>query len=128
MLPEGEEVPMPPAKKPAVSRSRSRAAFKEPAALKRLSRSLDAAQEALVELRNDTGRDVGQGTRDLYKDLRTFVASARRDSGKLAKALARDFERAEKELAAAPRAGSRTTATGRSGRQTAAKPTSSRTT
>lgn len=128
MLPEGADVSMPPAKKPAVSRSRPRAGFKEPAALKRLSRSLDAAQEALVELRKDTGRDVGQGARDLYKDLRTFVSSARRDSGKLAKALARDFERAEKELAAAPRAGSRTTTTRRSSGQTAAKRTSSRTT
>jgi len=119
---------MPPAKKPVATRSQARAAFKEPAALKRLSRSLDAAQEALVELRKDTGRDVGEGARDLYKDLRAFVSSARRDSQKLAKALARDFERAEKELAAAPRAGSRTTATRRPARKTAARRTSSRTT
>lgn len=111
---------MPPAKKPAASSSRARVAFKEPAALKRLTKSLDAAQEALAELRKDTGRDVGQGARDLYKDLRAFVSSARRDSGKLAKALARDFERAEKELAAAPRAGARTPATRQRKRQTAA--------
>ena len=83
---------MPPAKKPASAQSRSGVAFKEPAALKRLNRSLDAAQEALAELRKDTGRDVGQGARDLYKDVRTFVSSARRDSGKLARALRRDFE------------------------------------
>jgi hypothetical protein len=119
---------MPPTKKPAASRSPARTAFKEPAALKRLGRSLDAAQEALAELRKDTGRDVSQGARDLYKDLRTFVSSARRDSGKLAKALAHDFERAEKELAAAPRSRSRTTATRRSSRQTAARRTSSKTT
>jgi hypothetical protein len=118
---------MPPAKKPAVSRPRPPAPFKEPAALKRLTRSLDAAQEALAELRKDTGRDVGQGARDLYKDLRTFVSSARRDSGKLAKALARDFERAQKELSGAPRAGSRSTPA-RPSRQTAAKRTSSSTT
>lgn len=92
---------MPPAKKPASSSSRSGASFKEPAALKRLNRSLDVAHEALTELRKDTGRDVSQGARDLYKDLRSFVSSARRDSGKLAKALQRDFERAQKELAGA---------------------------
>ena len=60
---------MPPAKKPASPRSQ---AFKEPAALKRLSRSLESAQEALAELRKDTERDVSHGARDLYGDLRTF--------------------------------------------------------
>jgi hypothetical protein len=88
---------MPPAKKPAQSRSRSQT-FKEPAALKRLTKSLDAAHEALAELRKDTGRDVGQGAKDVYKDLRAFVTNARRDTGKLARALARDFEQAEKRL------------------------------
>ena len=89
---------MPPAKKPTRSKSRSRT-FKEPAALNRLTKSLDTAHEALAELRKDTGRDVSQGARGVYKDLRTFVSSARRDTGKLAKALARDFEQAEKRLA-----------------------------
>jgi hypothetical protein len=56
---------MPPAKKPSRSSPRTRAAFKEPAALNRLNRSLDAAQEALAELRKDTERDVGHGARDL---------------------------------------------------------------
>jgi hypothetical protein len=103
---------MPAAKKPTRSpAARANAAFREPAALKRLTRSLDAAQEALVELRKDTGRDVGQGARDLYKDLRAFVSSARRDSGKLAKALQRDFEQAQKQLAGTPPARSRSTAT-----------------
>jgi hypothetical protein len=100
------EVVMPPAKKPATSASRARAASKEPAALKRLNSSLDAAQEALADLRKDTGRDVSQGARDLYKDVRTFISSARRDSSKLAKALARDLEQAEKRLASG-RAGTR---------------------
>ena len=99
---------MPPAKKPTTSSSEKRAAFKEPAALTRLNRSLDAAQDALAELSKDTGRDVGQGARDLYKDLRTFVSSARRDSGKLAKALQRDFEQAQKRLAGRPTRRSRT--------------------
>jgi hypothetical protein len=89
---------MPQAKKSQPSRPRSRT-FREPDALKRLSKSLDAAHEALAELRKDTGRDVGKGARDVYKDLRTFVANARRDTGKLAKALARDFEHAQKRVA-----------------------------
>ena len=102
---------MPPAKKPTTSSARTRAGFTEPPALRRLNRSLDAAQEALAELRKDTGRDVGQGARDLYKDLRGFVTSARRDSGKLAKALQRDFEQAQKRLTGVPASRARTTAT-----------------
>ena len=90
---------MPPAKKPTSPSTRPPAAFKEPAALKRLNKSLDSAQEALAELREHTGRDVSQGARDLYKDLRSFVTSARRDAGKLTKALQRDFQQAQKQLA-----------------------------
>ena len=89
---------MPPAKN-SISRSSHPATFKEPAALKWLSSSLDTAQQALVELREDTGRDVSQGARDLHKDLRAFISSARRDTGKLTKALQRDFEHAQKQLA-----------------------------
>lgn len=100
---------MPQARKRASRSSWTSTAFKEPAALKQLSKSLDAAQDALADLRKHAGRDVSQGARDLYKDVRTFVASARRDTGKLTKALARDFEQAEKQLARRrPVAGSRT--------------------
>ena len=99
---------MPPAKKPASqSLLRSPVTFTEPAALKQLTtNSLDAAQEALAELRKGAGRDVGQGARDLYSDLRTFVSSARRDTGKLAKALQRDLTQAQKQLARGTAAGS----------------------
>ena len=86
---------MPPAKN---STSRS-STFREPAALKWLSSSLDTAQQALVELREDTGRDLSQGARDLHKDLRAFISSARCDAEKLAKALQRDFDQAQKQLA-----------------------------
>jgi hypothetical protein len=96
--PAPKEISMPPAKN-SISRSSHPATFKEPAALKWLSSSLDTAQQALVELREDTGRDVSQGARDLHKDLRAFISSARRDTGKLAKALQRDFEHAQKQLA-----------------------------
>jgi DNA-binding transcriptional ArsR family regulator len=89
---------MPQAKKPAARPSRPPAAFREPAALKRLSRSLDTAQDALAELRKDTGRDVGQAARDLYKNLRTFLSTASRDTSKLATALQRDFAQAQKRL------------------------------
>jgi hypothetical protein len=89
---------MPPAKN-STSRSSHPTTFKEPAALKWLSSSLDTAQQALVELREHTGRDVSQGARELHKDLRAFISSARRDTGKLAKALQRDFEHAQKQLA-----------------------------
>jgi hypothetical protein len=95
---------MPPAKN-STSRSLHAGAFKEPAALKWLSSSLDAAQQALVELRADAGRDLSHGARDLHKDLRTFITNARRDSARLAKALQRDFERAQQQLAQDPGSG-----------------------
>ena len=116
---------MPPAKN---STSRS-STFKEPAALKWLSSSLDTAQQALLELREDTGRDVSQGARDLHKDLRAFISSARRDAGKLAKALQRDFDQAQKQLARrasdarAARSPQEKTATVKARTRTAATPT-----
>ncbi len=99
---------MPPAKKPvSPSLLRSPVTFTEPAALKQLTtKSLEAAQEALAELRKGTGRDVAQGARELYSDLRTFVGSARRDTGKFAKALQRDFTQAQKQNARGTAAGS----------------------
>lgn len=104
---------MPQAKR-STSTSRSRASFKQPASLKRLSRSLDAAHQALSELRKDTGRDIGKGSRDLYSGLQTFVSSARRDSGKLAKALQRDFDQAQKKLSKATSSTRSSRTTGRS--------------
>jgi hypothetical protein len=120
---------MAPAKKAASRRSsatRKRPAAKEPAAIKRLNKSLDAAQDALVALRKDLSRDVGAGGRDLYKNLERFVRSARRDSGKLSKALERDIEQLQKRLARTPK----TKTTGRKGtrRKAAGRSTARRTT
>jgi hypothetical protein len=112
---------MPQAKRSTSSSSRARG-FKEPAALKRFNRSIDTAEQALAELRKHAGREVSQTARDLYKDLRTFVSSARRHSGKFAKALQRDFERAEKSAGARTAArsgGSRSTAGSTSARRAA---------
>ena len=70
-----------------------RPATGEPAAVARLNKSLDAAQDALAALRNDVSKDVSTGARDLYKDVQKFVKDARRDSGRLGKALQRDIEK-----------------------------------
>jgi hypothetical protein len=78
--------------------ARSRVAFKEPAALKRLSKSLESATTALSELQKQSGRDLSKSSRELYKDLRTVVGSARRHSGRLTSALQRDFEQAQKRV------------------------------
>ncbi|HEY3944461.1 MAG TPA: hypothetical protein VGL78_04470 [Solirubrobacteraceae bacterium] len=96
---------MPQAKKSTRTRSSSSPrrssrtpAFKEPAALKRLTKSLESAQDALADLRNDLGRDAGTATRDLHKQLRTAVTGSRRDIGKLVRALQRDFDVAQTKL------------------------------
>ena len=48
------------------------------------------------------GKDVGAGTRSLHKNVTRFVKDARRDSGKLGKALQRDIEALQKRIANAP--------------------------
>lgn len=108
---------MPAAKRSTRSSSRT-SSFKEPAAFKRLTKSLDTAQDALAELSRQGGRDVGQSAGAIYKDLRTFVSNARRHSGRLGKALARDFDQAQKKLAKS--------ATGNSARRSSTRSTSSR--
>jgi hypothetical protein len=133
-FPTDEEAPLPPAKKTTSRRTaarkrstarkrtsaRKRARSTEPAALKRLNKSLDTAQTALNALRKDVGKDVGTGARSLYKDLEKFVREARKDSGKLSKALERDVARAQKKLASAARQGA--------GRGTARKSTARKST
>jgi hypothetical protein len=120
---------MPPARKSARSTSRTRAAFKEPAALKRLNSSLDAAQKAIAELSQQASRSAAKSTRDLHKGLGKFVSTARRDSTKLTKALARDFEQAQKLVAKAPspRSRSRTAASRRKATPSTAKRTGRKT-
>jgi hypothetical protein len=89
------------AKKPSRGRSTraKRTASKEPAALKRLNKSLDNAQEALATLGKDVGKDVSTGSRGLYRELQKFVKDARRHSGKLSKAMERDIAQLQKRLA-----------------------------
>jgi hypothetical protein len=104
---------MPQARKSTRSSPRSSTTFKEPAALTRLNRSLDGAQQALTELRTHAGRNAAENTRKLHKGLGKFVSDARRDSGKFATALKRDFEQATKAAAGRPAPTSRAAGTSR---------------
>jgi hypothetical protein len=90
---------MPPARRSARSTSRRSAAYKEPAALKQLNKSLASAQKALTELRKHAGREATKGTQSLHGDLRKFVSNAKRDTGKFTTAMKRDFEQAQKAVA-----------------------------
>ena len=122
---------MPATKKPSSGRgwtARKRPAAGEPASVKRLNKSLDAAQDALAALRNDVSKDVSTGARDLYKDVQKFVKDERRDSGKLGKALQRDVEKAQKRMSPAPKAkrASRAGAPRKAAARSTAKRTTSR--
>jgi len=122
---------MPAAKRSTRSSSSRKRNFKEPAALKRLTKSLDTAQDALAELSKQGGRDVGQSAGAIYKDLRAFVTNARRHSGRLGKALARDFDQAQKTLSTSTSGSSTRKSTTRAGatrRSSARSTTSSRST
>jgi hypothetical protein len=114
---------MPAARKPAsrTTTAPKRSTAAEPAALKRLNKSLDDSQKALAALRKDLGKDVSEGARDLYDDLGKFIKDARRDSGKLGTALRKDLEALQKRLAASGKPAARTRSTAR--RSTSAKRT-----
>src|ERR1700751_1257427 len=96
---------MPQARNSTRSSSRSSAAFKEPAALKKLNQSLEAAQKALTELRQHAG---GKSSKPLHTGVGKFVASAKRDSRKLSTALKGDFADAQKKVASATSSAART--------------------
>jgi hypothetical protein len=127
---------MPPAKRSTSSRrttstrrstsARKSSASSEPAALKRLNKSLEGAQNALTALRKDVSKDVSTGTQGLYKDLQKFVSDAQRNGGRLSKALQKDLDRLQKQVrdAAAGRKTSAARRTSSSGRSTAKRSTS----
>lgn len=100
--------------------------FKEPAAFKRLTTSLDTAQKALTELSKGSGRAGSKGAKDLYADLRGFVTSARRDSNKVAKSLQREFDQAQKQLAKAAKGTGSGTRRSSSSRSSSSRSSSSR--
>jgi hypothetical protein len=101
--------------------AKAAAQFKEPAAIARLNKSLEGATAALSQLSSHAGRDASKGARDLYKDVKSFITNARRDSGKFAKALKSDFDAAQKKLATATSSNSASSAGGSRSRSTAAK-------
>jgi hypothetical protein len=68
------------------------------AALERLESSLEAAQKALVSLRDD----VRSGGRDLLKTAEKSIAAARKDSEKLAKAVRADVGDLQKAVTSPP--------------------------
>lgn len=118
---------MPATTKKSTSRTTKGRHPAEPAALKRLNKSLDSAQDALATLRKDLSKDVGAGAKNLYRDLERFIKDARRDSGKLGTALQRDVERAQKAVASRSRAsaggGARKTSTRATGGRSKARKT-----
>jgi hypothetical protein len=117
---------MPQARKSAKTSSRSNT-FKEPAALKRLSQSLDGAQKALGDLRTHAGRTSAQTTKDLHRDVGKLVSNAKRDTGKFATSIKKDFDKAQKAMASGPASASRATSRSRAG-SASTRTTGSRTT
>jgi hypothetical protein len=94
-------------------------------ALDRLGGSIDAAQDALKDLR----RELSKGGRDLLKDLDALLRDARKNLRGAQRTLIKDLEEVQKAAAgkrrpAAKRApAKRTTATKRSGATSPRKPT-----
>ena len=99
---------MPPVKKAAPRRrtatrttrrrtaTRKASAANEPAALRRLNKSLDEAQDALTALRKDVNRDVSARARGLQKVVEKLVNGARRDGRRLGSAIQRDLAQAQR--------------------------------
>ncbi len=77
--------------------ARAKPAFKAPPALARLAKSIQAAEDALAQL-GKTGSVAGSRTsRDLQREVRKFLVSARRDTKKLGGAMKRDFDSAQRK-------------------------------
>ena len=94
-------------------------------ALDRLGGSLDAAQEALKDLR----RELSKGGRDLLKDLDALLRDARKNLRGAQRTLIKDLEEVQKAAAGkrrpatTPKPARRTPATKRSGAASPRKPT-----
>jgi hypothetical protein len=94
-------------------------------ALDRLGGSIDAAQEALKDLR----RELSKGGRDLLKDLDALLRDARKNLRGAQRTLIKDLEEVQKAAAGKRRPAAkrqpakRTTATRRSGATSPRKPT-----
>jgi hypothetical protein len=116
---------LPQAKRSTTTRVASK--FKQPAALKRLTTSLDNAQKALGELSKGSGREVSKGAKDIYADLRKFVSDAGKESTKVGKALQREFDQAQK-LARANKssASTRSTSSRSTAKRSTAKPSTAK--
>jgi hypothetical protein len=117
---------MPQAKRSTSTRAASK--FKQPAALKRVTTSLDSAQKALGELSKGSGREVSKGAKDIYADLRKFISDAGKESAKVGKALQREFDQAQKQLARAKKSGTsrRSTAKASTAKASTAKPSTAK--
>jgi hypothetical protein len=98
----------------AKSTSRSRTTTRGPRALDRLAKSIDAAEGALKDLRSE----LGQGGRDLVKDLDKTLRDSRKNLRSLSRTVAKDIGKLQRAATtgktAAPRgrrAGTRKTTT-----------------
>ena len=78
---------------PQARRSRTTATTaRQPRALNRLEKSIDAAQSALKDLRTELGR----GRRDLVKDLDKTLSDSRKNLRSLSRTVAKDLEKLQK--------------------------------
>ena len=101
---------MPPTKKAASKRGRSTSATERSRArieetervIRRVARSLDAAQADLANVKGSVGTAVAGLRRDLAKRLR----DAQREATKMSKATRKDLERLQKDMRAAAKGGS----------------------
>jgi hypothetical protein len=90
---------MPPARRKTTRKQAPRrsAAKAGDASLKRLNSSLDAAHEALTELR----KNLGRGGREVVKDVQGRVTELRKDARNLNKSLRSELGHLQKSIAGA---------------------------
>jgi hypothetical protein len=67
------------------------------ARIEHITKALEAAQKDLAGV----GGSLGAGARDLGRDVTRMLRDARRDPGKMRKAIQRDLDRLQRDLAAA---------------------------
>ncbi len=99
-MPTTKKSPAKPSARPSTGGTARARAAKDDRAIRRVAKSLDAAQKDLAAI----GSSLGTGAGDLRKDVAKLIRDARRDVAKMGSAVRRDLEHLQKDVTAASKA------------------------
>ena len=99
-MPTPKKPPTRPSARPDAVKTAHVRATKNDRAIRRVAKSLEAAQKDLAAI----GSSLGTGAGDVRKDVAKLISDARRDVAKMGTAVRRDLERLQKDVSGASKA------------------------